>query len=67
MITNANGKKLETVTSDCVHMELIGLSTDTKPTNKWQGQRIEKNSLFLELNTGDLYYYTGSSWAKVGG
>ena len=47
------------------HYEFSGLSTDSKPT-KWEGQDIESNSLFLELNTGDFYYLNGSSWAKVG-
>lgn len=42
-------------------LELKGLSTDTKPTN------VGVNSLFLELDTGDVYYFNGSSWAKVGG
>ena len=42
--------------------DLIGLSSDTKPT-----ENIEVNSLFFELDTGDAYYYTGESWAKVGG
>lgn len=41
--------------------ELKGLSTDTKPTD------VGVNSLFLELDTGDFYYYTGETWAKVGG
>lgn len=41
--------------------DLIGLSTDTKPTN------VDANSMFLELDTGNLYYFTGSAWAKVGG
>ena len=39
-----------------------GLSTDTKPTDG-----VEVNSMFLELDTGDLYYYDGDTWAKVGG
>lgn len=38
-----------------------GLSTDTKPTE------CAVNSLFLELDTGDFYYFTGSTWEKVGG
>lgn len=42
--------------------DIMGLSTDTKPTDK-----IGVNSLFLELDTGNIYYYTGSVWAKVGG
>lgn len=39
-----------------------GLSTDTKPT-----ETVAPNSLFLELDTGDFYYFTGSAWAKIGG
>ncbi len=41
--------------------EFKGLSTDTKPT------RCAVNSLFLELDTGDFYYFDGTSWQKVGG
>ena len=38
-----------------------GLSTDTKPT-----ENVVQNSLFLELDTGDFYYFDGSDWQKVG-
>ena len=38
-----------------------GLSTDPKPT-----ENVVQNSLFLELDTGDFYYFDGSGWAKVG-
>lgn len=49
-----NGVKL-------VHeVEYKGLSTDTKPTD------CAVNSLFLELDTGDVYYFAGAAWAKVG-
>lgn len=41
--------------------EYKGLSTDEKPTN------AGVNSLFLELDTGDFYYFDGSDWQKVGG
>ena len=41
--------------------EYKGLSTDTKPTD------CAVNSLFLELDTGDFYYFDGATWAKVGG
>lgn len=41
--------------------EYKGLSTDTKPTD------CAVNSLFLELDTGDFYYFDGTEWAKVGG
>ena len=46
--------------------EFCGLSTDTKPTEV-DGKDIEVNSLFLELDTGDFYYFDGSGWSKVGG
>ena len=42
--------------------EFKGLSTDDKPT-----EDVGVNSLFLELDTGDFYYFTGEAWAKVGG
>ena len=41
---------------------LLGVSTDTKPTVD-----IELNTIFVELDTGDIYYFTGttgSEWAK---
>lgn len=41
--------------------EYKGLSTDQKPTD------CAVNSLFLELDTGDCYYFNGSAWQKVGG
>ena len=41
--------------------DFVGLSTDEKPAN------VAINTLFLELDTGDFYYYTGETWAKVGG
>ena len=41
--------------------EYMGLSTDNKPTE------APVNSLFLELDTGDFYYFNGLQWAKVGG
>lgn len=39
---------------------LIGLSTE-KP------EEAELYTLYLEVDTGDFYYYDGESWAKVGG
>ena len=47
--------------TDVSQVEYKGLSTDNKPTD------CGENSLFLELDTGDFYYFTGDSWAKVGG
>ena len=40
---------------------LVGLSTDTKPTD------AEINTIFLELDTGDFYYFDGTDWLKIGG
>ena len=37
--------------------DLRGLSTDTKPTTG-----IPLYATFLELDTGKLYYWTGSVW-----
>lgn len=44
------------------YKEYSGLSTDEKPT-----ENVGVNSLFLELDTGDFYYFNGTDWAKVGG
>lgn len=49
------------VTLSGANANLMGLSTDTKPTN------AEVNTLFLELDTGDFYYFDGDNWLKVGG
>lgn len=40
-----------------------GLSTDEKPVD----DSIAINDLFLELDTGMLYYFDGSDWQPVGG
>ena len=47
---------------DCVQAETYeykGLSTDTKPLN------CAVNSLFLELDTGDFYFFNGTEWGKI--
>lgn len=41
--------------------EYKGLSTDTKPTE------CAVNSMFLELDTGDFYYFDGEEWQPIGG
>ena len=43
------------------HANLEGLHSDTKPIN------VPTNTLFLELDTGDFYYFDGRKWHKVGG
>ena len=41
--------------------EYKGTSSDTKPTN------CAVNSTFWELDTDDKYYFTGTTWDKIGG
>ena len=42
--------------------QMMGLSTDTKPTNG-----IIPNSLFWELDTNGMYYFDGTQWQSIGG
>ena len=44
------------------YREFVGLSTDNKPT-----EGVGVNSLFRELDSGKTFYFTGVSWARVGG
>ena len=48
------------VTLNGSQADLRGVSTDSKPTN------VDVNTLFLEVDTGDVYYFDGTTWAKVG-
>lgn len=43
-------------------LELRGLSTDTKPT-----ENISNSSIFIEIDTGDLYMYDAENeeWNKI--
>lgn len=62
MITVTKRKFAETAGGGMfLDYEYKGLSTDTKPT-----ETAPVNALFLELDTGDFYYYNGTAWAKVG-
>lgn len=47
--------------SESKHAELFGYSTDTKPTN------VNVNDMFIELDTGDAYFWDGSLWQVIGG
>lgn len=38
--------------------ELMGLSTDSKPSDP------DLNTIFHELDTGKMYYYDGTDWAE---
>lgn len=50
---------------DLIYHEFSGLSTDTKPT----GTDIATGSTFVEVDTGDVYFFDEESntWLKVGG
>lgn len=52
----------DVVIGECKYYELAGLSTDTKPTEK-----ISTGSLFLEVDTGDVFAFdeASSEWKKV--
>ena len=49
-----------TTLNENITYEYKGLHTDQKPTD------CGVNSLFLELDTGDFYYFNGTTWTKVG-
>lgn len=46
-------------------MELYGKSTDTKPTVKLKNTKIPNGSTFLEMDTGDIYFYDSDTDAWV--
>lgn len=48
------------VTLNGANANYTGLSTDNKP------DEAAVNALFLELDTGDFYFFTGEEWMKVG-
>lgn len=58
MITNNRIK------SDTQSLELCGLSSDPKPTT-YNGHDVGPNSIFKELDTGNVFYYTGTEWAVM--
>lgn len=61
MINNPNGEVFYL-------LELRGLSTDTKPTTIKNGT-IENGSVFIEIDTGDVYMYDGhgKDWINLNG
>ena len=42
---------------------LVGLSTDSKPTSP----DIGNGSMFLEMDTGSIYFYNGEEWLEFAG
>jgi hypothetical protein len=53
----------EVITGEKTYFEYAGLSTDTKPS----GNNISTGSLFMEVDTGDIYAFDedSSEWNKV--
>ena len=49
------------VTKQGAAPDYCGPSTEDKP------EEAPVNSKFLELDTGNEYYFTGEEWAKIGG
>lgn len=56
--TNRNGK---------IEFELRGLSGDEKPTTTFGGAKIANGSIFLEMDTQQLYFYDEASHEWLGG
>lgn len=52
--------------SESKHAEILGKSTDTKPTNI-DNPKLKVNDMFIELDTGDAYFWDGSAWQVIGG
>lgn len=48
-------------TSESKHAEIFGVSSDNKPTD------VKLNDLFIELDTGNAYFWNGSAWQQIGG
>jgi hypothetical protein len=47
--------------SESKHAEMFGKSTDTKPTD------ANINDIYMELDTGEGYFWDGSAWQVIGG
>lgn len=50
--------------ADDAEFSFKGLSTDTKPTGTYDGQKIANSSTFFEMDNQTVYFYDGgtSSW-----
>lgn len=48
-------------------LDIVGLSTDTKPTEKFENTPIINGSAFLEMDTGEIYLYDeeNAKWYKM--
>lgn len=43
----------------------LGLSVDTKPTLTASPE--DRNTMLVELDTGNVFYWDGDTWRKFGG
>lgn len=48
-------------------LDIVGLSTDEKPIDKFENTPIINGSVFLEMDTGDIYLYDeeNAKWHKM--
>lgn len=60
MITNANPAVILPGIQNVMTAELYGLSTDVKPTSE-----IPNGSVFIEIDTGSVFFFNGSTNAWV--
>lgn len=49
-------------TTNVLNAQIMGLSTDTKPTTG-----VQPYSLFWELDTNGMYFFDGTQWQPIGG
>ena len=51
---------------EIISAELRGLSTDTKPSTI-EGKTINNGSVFIEIDTGKIFFFDGTSktWKEV--
>lgn len=50
-----------------ISFEFRGLSDDDKPVNTYNGTKIANGSVFIEIDTEDIYFYDeeNSEWKGV--
>ena len=67
MVTISSTEKIEIQPDEyLILVEMRGLSTDNKPT-EYKGKKIENGSTFIEIDTGNIYFYDleNEQWKKV--
>ena len=49
---------------NAISFEFRGLSTDTKPVDNYNGTKIANGSVFIEIDTENIYFYDeeNSEW-----